>query len=118
MAYGIGIINQKQDSELAVFITCIIVALTCSPVSVKTMMKDLYLHLDLPLNYGGHLGTTDDSTASFLHISLFSTALLDLVNSRPVHSPDVVFPPLFEVFLSALSSSPFYFALQDGFDQT
>ena len=34
----------------------------------------------------GRLGTTDDFTTSFLHFSLFSTALWDLVNSRPVHS--------------------------------
>ena len=51
----------------------------------------------------------------FSIFSLFSTALWDLPNSRPVHIPDVVFPPL---PLSALSSSPFYCALQDGFGQT
>ena len=32
------------------------------------------------------MGTTDDFTTSFLHFSLFSTALWDLANSRPVHS--------------------------------
>ena len=31
-------------------------------------------------------GTTDDFTTSFLHFSLFPTALWDLVNSRCVHS--------------------------------
>ena len=31
-------------------------------------------------------GTTDDFGTSFLHFSLFSTALWDLPNSRPVHS--------------------------------
>ena len=31
-------------------------------------------------------GTTDDFTTSFLHFFLFSTALWDLANSRPVHS--------------------------------
>ena len=30
--------------------------------------------------------TTDDFTTSFLHLSLFSIALWDLANSRPVHS--------------------------------
>ena len=32
------------------------------------------------------MGTTDDFTPSFLHFSLFSTALWDLANSGPVHS--------------------------------
>ena len=34
----------------------------------------------------GRWGTTDDFTTNFLHLSLFSTALSDLANSRPVHS--------------------------------
>ena len=38
------------------------------------------------LNHEGHWGTTDDFTTSFFHFSLFSTALWDLANSRPVHS--------------------------------
>ena len=45
-----------------------------------------HLHLHLSLNHGGHWGTTDDFTTSFLHFSLFSAALWDLANSRPVHS--------------------------------
>ena len=57
------------------------------------------------------VGAPDDFATSFLHFSPFSTALWDLPNSRP----DVVFPPL---SLSALSSSPFHCALQDGFGQT
>ena len=32
------------------------------------------------------MGTTNDVTTSFLHFSLFSTALRDLESSRPVHS--------------------------------
>ena len=39
-----------------------------------------------PLTARVVLGTTDDFATSFLHFSLFSTALWDLVNSRPVHS--------------------------------
>ena len=31
-------------------------------------------------------GTMDDFATSYLHFSLFSTALLDLVNCRPAHS--------------------------------
>ena len=37
------------------------------------------------LNDEGRWGTTDDFATSFLHFSLFSTALWDLTNSRPVH---------------------------------
>ena len=37
-------------------------------------------------NRVGCWGTTDDFATSFLHFSLFSTALWDLANSRPVHS--------------------------------
>ena len=40
----------------------------------------------LSLNREGRWGTTDDFATSFLHFCLFSTALLDLANSRPVHS--------------------------------
>ena len=43
-----------------------------------------YMHLSL--NHEGLWGTTDDFATSFLHFSLFSTALWDLVNPRPVHS--------------------------------
>ena len=38
------------------------------------------------LNREGRWGTTDDFATSFLHFSLFSTALWDLPNSRPVNS--------------------------------
>ena len=43
-------------------------------------------HHYLSLNHEGCWGTTDDFVASFLHFPLFSTALWDLPNSRPVHS--------------------------------
>ena len=43
-------------------------------------------HHHQSLNREGHWGTTDDFVTSFLHFSLFSTALWDLANSRPVHS--------------------------------
>ena len=39
----------------------------------------------LSLNREGHLDTIDDFATCFLHFPLFSTALLDLLNSRPVH---------------------------------
>ena len=40
----------------------------------------------LRLNRRGCWGTTDDFTISFLHFSLFTTALWVLVNSSPVQS--------------------------------
>ena len=40
----------------------------------------------LSVNRKGRWGTTDDFAASFLHFSLFSTALWDLPNSKPVYS--------------------------------
>ena len=43
-------------------------------------------HHHLFLNREGRWGTTDDFTTSFLDLSLFSTALWDLANSRPVLS--------------------------------
>ena len=48
---------------------------------------ELHVHHHPPfLNSGGRWGTTDDFTTSYLHFSLFSNALLDLANSRPVPS--------------------------------
>ena len=69
-------------------------------------------HHHLSLNCEGHWSTTDDFSTSFLHFSLFSTALWEL-SKCPF--PDVVFSSL---PLSAFSSSPFHCALQDGFGQT
>ena len=43
-------------------------------------------HHHQSLNREGRWGTTDDFATSFLHFSLFSTALWDLPDSRPVHS--------------------------------
>ena len=40
----------------------------------------------LSLNREGRCGTTDDFATSFLHFPLFSTALWNMANSRPVHS--------------------------------
>ena len=63
-------------------------------------------HHHLFLNREGRWGTTDDFTTSFLHFCL---------ELQAYPFPDVVFPP---PLLSALSSSPFLCALQDGFGQT
>ena len=43
-------------------------------------------HHHQSLNREGRWGTTDDFATSSPHLSLFSTALWDLANSRPVHS--------------------------------
>ena len=40
-------------------------------------------HHHQSLNHEGRWGTTDDLATSFLHFSLFSTALWDLPNARP-----------------------------------
>ena len=66
------------------------------------------------LKRDGRWGTTDDFATSFLHFPLFSTAPLGLAELQACPFPDVVFLPL---PLSALSSSPFHCALQDGFGQ-
>ena len=43
-------------------------------------------HHHLSLNREGRWGTTDDIATSFLHFFLFSAALWEFANSRPVHS--------------------------------
>ena len=43
-------------------------------------------HHHLSLNREGLWGTTDDFATIFPHLSLFSTALWDLANSRPVQT--------------------------------
>ena len=53
---------------------------------IKTTNKLHHHHHHQSLNREGRWGTTDDFAISFLHFSLFSTALLDLANSWPDHS--------------------------------
>ena len=55
-------------------------------VRLIVWLASLHLQLRPSLNSGGRWGTTDDFTTSSLYFSLFSTALRDLPNSRPVHS--------------------------------
>ena len=50
------------------------------------MIQSRHHHHHQSLNCEGRWGTTDDFTTSFLHLSLFSTALWNMTNSRPVHS--------------------------------
>ena len=58
----------------------------CVCVCVCDGMCVCHHHHRQSLNCEGHWGTTGDFATSFLHFSLFSTAVWDLPNSRPVHS--------------------------------
>ena len=53
------------------------------PLSLRV---DHHHHHYLFLNCEDRWGTKDDFATNFLHLFLFSTALWDLPNSRPVHS--------------------------------
>ena len=48
-----------------------------------------FVPVHLSLNRGGRWGKTDDFTTNFHHFSLFSSALWDLANSKPFHSPNL-----------------------------
>ena len=60
--------------------------LTSSRLTLSHLTSPHLTSSHLSLNHRGCWGTTDDFTTSLLHFSLFSTALWDLANSRPVHS--------------------------------
>ena len=72
-------------------------ALVCQPLAVDRAQNTNF-------KGEGRWGTSDDFTTSFLHFSLFSTALWDLANCRPGHSlmlsshlflcPPCLLPPL------------------------
>ena len=72
-------------------------------------------HHHLSLNRQGRWGTTDDFTTSLLLFFPVLHCPLGLAELQACPFPGVVFPPL---PMSALSSSPFHCALQDGFGQT
>ena len=80
------------------------------PITVMTH----HLH-HLSLSCEGCLGTTDNFITGFLSFTLFSTAVWDLANSRPVHS--LIFfshlflclpclPPLFTVSCTMVFARP------------
>ena len=54
-------------------------------------------HHHQSLNREGRWGTSDDFATSFLHFPLFSTALWDLPNSRPVSYTHLTLPTTAEV---------------------
>ena len=58
----------------------------CLPLQCMFSGSFIIIISHLSLNWKGSLGFTGDFTTSFLHFSLFSTALWDLAHSRPVHS--------------------------------
>ena len=68
--------------------------LECIPVACNSYTKRMFstvstvsLSSHLSLNREGRWGTINDFATSFLHFSLFSTALWDLANSRLVFFP-------------------------------
>ena len=63
-------------------------------------LKESHHHHHQFLNREGRWGTADDIATNFLHFSLFSSALWDLPNSRPVHSL------MFHLFFCLLSLLP------------
>ena len=81
----------RGDFQLDMKSVTNVVSAWCPPVvfSVRGASNRLHHHHHhhhLSFNREGCWGSTDDFATSFLHFSLFSTALWDLVNSRPVHS--------------------------------
>ena len=90
-------------------------SVTVPPAADPRLAAHHHHHHHQSFNREGRWGTTDDFATSF---SIFSPVLhcpLRLGELQACPLPDVVFPPL---PLSALSSSPFHCALQDGFGQT
>ena len=67
-------------------IACWILARTFSSVIWSLYEMRSHHHHYQSLNREGRWGTTDGFATSFLHFSLFSTALWDLPNCRPVPS--------------------------------
>ena len=69
---------------------CVCVCVTvCISISISIYIyvyHHHYHHHHQSPNREGRWDTTDDFAISFLHFSLFSTALWDLPNSRSVHS--------------------------------
>ena len=86
--------NQRLCSLVSTWIAFVSTARTgnvaharwpLSPHELRIIISHHHHH-HLSLNREGRLGNTDDFATSFLHFSLFSTALCDLANSRSVHS--------------------------------
>ena len=72
---------HKFSRKLSAFSLC-----SSDLISALLVFHLIIIYHHLSLYREGRWGTTDDFATSFLHFSLFSTALWDLTNSRPVHS--------------------------------
>ena len=57
--------------------------LTVQPKGMTAIRDDITFKFACPLT-SAHCGTTNDFNTTFIHFSLFSTALWDFANSRPV----------------------------------
>ena len=78
---------HKQEAGPSIFRQCRLYSFAKS--SNNTLFFGFLFHHHhhhQSLNREGRWGTTDDFATSFLHFSLFSTALWNLQNSWPVHS--------------------------------
>ena len=73
----------ERVKEQNFFLLVMVPRTTCSKPGVHVRQQSLSSQLSL--NREGRWGTIDDFITSFLHFPLFSTALWDLANSRPVH---------------------------------
>ena len=81
-------LQRSRHSEASISVSVHFVASLhehCSEMVDGTKNIHHHHHHHQSLNREGRWGTTYDFTTSFLHFSLFSTALWDLPNSRPVH---------------------------------
>ena len=116
--------SRPEQKEKIVQMTRNLYQQTVPPDAVKEPGASLpipvhhYHHHHQFLNREGRLGTTDDFATIFFFFSPFFPVLhcpLGLAELQACSFSDVVFPPL---PLSALSSSPFHCALQDGFGKT
>ena len=80
---------RRNRNLLKLFSSCVAFQLRISSVTLHPVhhlfTAGIHHHHLLSLNCEGRWGTTDDFATIFLHLSLFSTALWDLSNSRPVH---------------------------------
>ena len=75
-----------KSSEESLFLQIFTLPSTFRLRHSQEIREVLSLSYHRSLNREGRWGTTDDFATSFLHFSLFSTALWDLANSGSVHS--------------------------------
>ena len=101
-------LESQNQVSLCMFI-CYVFCIT-EQAFIQSVFKHCHHH-HLSLNCDGHLGTTNDFTNHFPKFFPVFHCLLELGELQACPFHDIVFPPL---PLSALSSSPFHCALQNG----